>query len=127
MIYVNYIGNTLILIGAGVIVVALAIFAIAVIRRNSRLEREKKRRVYELESAIAAAKALKEQRERLQETNTVLSESLTRASQDYNLLAREHRELEARTIALQKTLEAQPTAPKRAVPKRGTQAAQEGV
>ena len=127
MIYVNYIGDTLILIGAGIIVVVLAIITAIALRRNNLLERYRKLAKRALEDANAAKTALKEQVDRLQETNTILSESLTRASQDYNLLAREHRELEARTIALQKTLEAQPTAPKRAVPKRGTQAAQEGV
>jgi len=110
-----------------IIIAVLSVFVTVVIRRNSRLEREKKRRVYELESAIAAEKALKEQVDRLQETNNVLSESLTQASQDYNLLAREHRELEARTSALQKTLEAQPTAPKRAMRKNSASASGEGT
>jgi cell division protein FtsB len=120
MIYVNYIGNTLILIGAGVIVVALAILAIAVIRRNSRLTRE-------LESALAGKEHLKAENGKLQETNADLYSRIKARDEMITKLAQENIELEARHTALSKTLEAQPTAPKRAVQRRAVPPPTEGA
>src|SRR5258708_13138499 len=55
------------LIVAGVVIGVLAIIVHIVIRRNSRLEREKKFDRLELESALAGKEALKAQNGRLQQ------------------------------------------------------------
>jgi len=105
--------DTFILIGVGWAAVVLAILAIAFIRRNSRLEREKKAARQdaegaqrELEVAIAGKEALKAENGRLQ--------------QELHYTQQQNIELEARHSALVKAMEARPTLPKRAVRKNST-------
>src|SRR5258708_35456662 len=94
------------LIVAGVVIGVLAIIVHIVIRRNSRLEREKKFDRLELESALAGKEALKEQNGRLQQElhyehlelaqvnvqNTDLSQTLQKTPLLYHQLLQEHNE-----------------------------------
>ncbi len=114
------------LIAAGVVIALLAIIVYIVIRRNSRLERERgvawqdsEEAQRDLEAALAGKEALKDE-------NADLSEALETTKALYNKVLRERNELVARATALQEAMEARPTQPtKRAVPKRGTQATEQ--
>jgi cell division protein FtsB len=122
----------IILIVIGVFVILLAILATAALLRNSRLVQDKNAAMRELEEALAGKEHLKAENGRLQQElhyaqvqHTDLSEALESTRDLYNKVLRERNELVARTTVLQEALEAKPTAPKRAVQRRGTQAAQE--
>ena len=122
----------IVLIVISVFVILLSILAIAVLRANSRHRLEKKAAMRVLEEATAGKEHLKAENGKLQQElhfaqvqNAEQGGALAALKALYQKLLKEHTDLEARNAALQKTLEARPTAPKRAVLKRGTQAAQE--
>jgi len=122
----------IVLIAVGVIVILLAIFITFALRANSLLSREKNAAMRVLEEATAGKEHLKAENGKLQQElhfaqvqNAGQEGVLEELKVLYKKLLKEHTDLEARNAALQKTLEAQPTVPKRAVPKRGAQAVEQ--
>ncbi len=100
------------LIGVSAITIVLAIICAFVMLRNSRLEREKAATRSEVEVVRANIKTLQAEK----------TEALEKMQALYDKVLRERNDLAARATALQEAMEARPTQPKRAVPKRGTQA-----
>ncbi len=92
---------------AGVVIALLAIIAYNAIAANSRWSQ----RAQDL-----AAVDVKRQ----EEAETLKAEN-GKLQQELHYVIKERNELQARSTALQEALEAKPTLPKRAVPKRSTQ------
>src|SRR5258708_39936470 len=123
------------LIIAGGVIALLAIIVYIVIRRNSRLERERKLDVYAIESELAGKEALKAENGKLQAECKRLSDysvellnarvqfehEALRLQQELHYAIKERNELEARNTALSRTLEAQPTMPAKRVRKNTAQ------
>jgi len=103
------------------VIAVLSILATGTIARNNRLEREKAATRSEVEVVRANMKTLQAEKDTLKDENADLSEALETTKALYNKVLRERNELVARATALQETIEARPTQPKRAVQKRGTQ------
>ncbi len=104
------------LIIAGVVIALLSVINIVAIGRNSRLEREKKFDMRALEEALAGKEALKAENGKLQQElhfvqveNADLSESLRAGGEEFEKTRLLYGKL--------RSLEAQPTAPKRVVRK----------
>src|SRR5258708_3170764 len=125
------------LIGEGVVIAALAIIAVAALRRNSRLERERgiawqdsEEAQRDLEAALAGKEEL---RDDARLGKAALSENVSLATMLkaeieshkkmrllYDSLLRERNELAARSTALQEALEAKPTGPSKRVVRKNT-------